>query len=169
MNMYNKTFRVWQRPTAREAYRQWFISEYADCLGAFATLTFPRPVSRNTALRKGKRFVLQLNKRVFGNHFEQHREGLVCISSVEGELKIEDRLANPHLHYLIEKHPLVIPELITDVWSEIVGRRAAHIGVKVEPIRSVREATDYILKEVSWEHGPEVYIPYDPKTKKLLR
>jgi hypothetical protein len=167
--MYNKASRLWQRPTAREDYQKWFIGEYADCLGTFATFTFPRPVSRNTALCKGKRLVLQLNKRVFGNHFERRGEGLVCIFSVEGELKIGNRIVNPHLHYLIGKHPLVTPERIKDVWSEIAGRKAARIGVKVEPIDSVEDATRYILKKVSWEHGPEVYIPYDPKTKELLR
>lgn len=145
------------------------LFEYAGRLGAFATLTFPWPVTKGAASSKGKRFGRLLNESIYGKRYRDHAEGLISVFTVECSLKIGARLANPHLHYLIEKHPSVTPERIRNVWAKIAGRAAAHIGVKVEPIRSVKEAMGYILKYVTWEHGPEAYIPYDPKTRKVLR
>jgi hypothetical protein len=132
---------------------------YADSLGTFATLTCPRPVTRDTALKKGKRFGRLLNERVFGKHFQRRKQGLFSVFTVEEGVKTGGRLVNPHLHYLIEKHPKVTPDSIKEVWATVSGRKAANLGIKVESIRSPKDLTRYILKEISWEHGPEVYIP----------
>jgi len=146
--------------TAKEANRQW-LSEYENILSIFATLTFSCPVTKDNALRKGKCFGLNLNKSIFGNHFQRRDQGLVSCFVVEGKLKLENKIANPHLHYLIENHPKLTPELVRVIWTKTAGNKAAQNGVKIELIKSYRATMIYITKEIySWEDGIQMYIPH---------
>lgn len=156
---YEVALRANKRTPAKE-WGKWFVEMYAERMGSFATLTFASPVTRTQALKQGKRFGRLLNESVYGRYYRRRNKGLVTIFAVEG-----GRRAAHHLHYLIEKHPQVDSSRISRLWGKLAGSRASRIGVNVEPIRSIREVTDYVLKDTTWEHGPELYIPYGSKAR----
>lgn len=151
--------------TPAKEWGEWFVEKYAERMGSFATLTFSSPVTRTKAIIQGKRFGRLLNESVYGRYYRRHNKGLVTIFAVEGREGAGGRRAAHHLHYLIEKHPQVDSSRITRLWGKLAGSRASRIGVNVEPINSIREVTDYVLKNTTWEHGPELYAPYGPKAR----
>ncbi len=160
---YEVALRVSERTPAKE-WGEWFVEKYAERMGSFATLTFSNPVTRTQALKQGKRFGRLLNESVYGRYYRRRNKGLVSIFAVEGTGRGGRRAAH-HLHYLIERHPQVDSSRISRLWGKLAGSRASRIGVNVEPINSIREVTDYVLKKTTWEHGPELYAPYGPKAR----
>ena len=161
---YEVALRASERTPAKK-WGKWFVEKYAERMGSFATLTFSSPVTKTKAIIQGKRFGRLLNESVYGRYYRRRNKGLVTIFAVEGT----GREKAHHLHYLIEKHPQVDSSRISRLWGKLAGSRASRMGVNVEPINSIREVTDYVLKDTTWEYGPELYAPYGHKKSRKQR
>lgn len=116
---------------------------------------------RETALRKGKRFVNSLNENLFGRGYRDKQMGLITAFSVETRGK-KGKPTVPHIHCLLEKHPSLNEDLIKKSWGKVAGGKAANLGVKVQLIPediSVDEAVGYVVKYVTPTSSVELQGP----------
>ncbi|MBN2379044.1 hypothetical protein JXM67_04505 [candidate division WOR-3 bacterium] len=110
---------------------------------------------------RGIRFSRKLKVAIFGNHYLRHSQELLSVFSIE-TLSKKGTLADPHIHYLCEAHPLLTEDLVRRVWADVTecSPKEADVKVSFAPFdKGTLRVIDYIFKYTSYDYPADVY-PY---------
>lgn len=143
----------WLRPVAW----QWFI-----------TLTFPWNVRQETAVRKLRQFINQLEKFCGVN--------VCCVAGQESKPRQHGMNVPTHFHLLLTSYARISREAIEAIWLGQVANRPSQgrngESVQVEPYNSHERGVEYCLKSLNEASGDwlihrlEHFLPGAPGSSK---
>lgn len=151
------------RLKASEAYAKGLIQKYVDKFKFFASLTPRGKVKLSTLHKRGRRLIHSLNVQCFGRNYLNRGEGLVCMFIVEDRDAKGNRV-RPHLHLLIQDHPMLTAQVIIDTWLRI-SKGAIENAQGVRLIHGLPQSEayiSYVCKWVGWTREREPFI-FEPK------